>query len=317
MTTKKAALIKMKEETSCYEVHFRGRIVGYFYREYVKAFGAGSVGHYPGGYHWTFDLQEDDFCDEETLRGFRFDHTWDHFKVGKQELLDRLEKIEVEEQGMQLIPTNMKECGALIYRLDLYGLPVGWLTKNKAIRRPFDDAEDRARRYEWVAVLTGGQRWFWHTLKEARKDLAEITQLGGGRPYREGDTLVITQEIYDALAEADSGLVRYADIKVGLKGTIERRRMGLDYGMLVVHWEEVLSGLGAYTNCLDLAKIGLVFETPRFKRLKVTEAPVEILSETERVERALTETYGGLRAQKLMAIVVEAMNKHGVVFYRP
>jgi hypothetical protein len=129
--------------------------------------------------------------------------------------------------------------------------------------------------------------------------------------YKDGDEIVITEEVNKKLAERSLHLE--ADFPVGLRGKCYTRRFDRQTGWLCIKWES-----GNKTSVTIFQTAGLKFEHPDIEELDLMECPKELLSPKELVTRGLREMgYDKWTVEDMLHDIEHVMNDNDIVFYIP
>lgn len=131
--------------------------------------------------------------------------------------------------------------------------------------------------------------------------------------YKVGDRIKISKEIANKLREMPPYGHVYGS-EEGEEGTCFAQRLDRNSGQMAIKWDS-----GVKTNVYFLRKAGLNFEEPKFETLSIKECPEEFLSDTELVIKGLMEIKGisEYQANQVVEKLYPAMNKYGIIFYRP
>lgn len=158
--------------------------------------------------------------------------------------------------------------------------------------------------------------------------------------YEEGDTIMITKEMFDALTEEKDidrskdgwiELHKEAEAKQTIRyifgenphfpvtGTLQRFRTMRDHEHLVVKWHNCKDNNWNGTNVYFLENMGFEFKQPKTKVIPIDESPDDMLSEYDIVIKymMLENSWSEKACETYLKPVLKAMNKAGAVFYRP
>ena len=160
--------------------------------------------------------------------------------------------------------------------------------------------------------------------------------------YEEGDSIIITKEMFDALPEEKNyidrdkdgwnKLSKKAEAKNSIRyifgenphfpvtGTLEKNRIDRQRELLVVKWHNVpATNETNKINIYFLEYMGFEFKQPESKVIPISECPDDLLYTTELVIKymMLENNWSEKAVETYLKPVREAMNKTGIVFYRP
>lgn len=148
--------------------------------------------------------------------------------------------------------------------------------------------------------------------------------------YREGDEIVITEEMLAAVEEKDRALLnaRLSDsvswrdktfrerFPPGTKGICYANRINRTMGLLCIRW----NGPNGQreTNVHLMEKAGLKFEHPEFEELSLMDCDEALLGPEELVEKGMRLAgMSEAEANDILEKVEAGMNRYDVVFYIP
>lgn len=135
----------------------------------------------------------------------------------------------------------------------------------------------------------------------------------GSKMYKVGDKITITQEMVNKLNVKEN--TYYYDRRLGKTGVCYAQRIDRTHGQMAIDWGE---GENEKTNVYWLEDIGLEFEMPEFLELPICFCLEEWLSDRELVIRSLMEQGDDEEnANRKVDEISKAMEKYGIVFYRP
>lgn len=156
--------------------------------------------------------------------------------------------------------------------------------------------------------------------------------------YEEGDSIMITQEMFDALPdEVDRDKPDWIEIhkkheakqtiryifgdepKLPITGTLEKFRTMRDFEQLVVKWHNAKDNNWNGTNVYFLENMGFEFKQPKVEVIPIAEASDDMLNDIDVVIKYLMENEGWSEraCETYLKPIYRAMKVSGSVFYRP
>ena len=129
------------------------------------------------------------------------------------------------------------------------------------------------------------------------------------RDYSDGEFVVVDDSILEAFAEHGMEVPHW--LFKGMVGEVIPVRISAEHINPCVVWNEI-------DKITNLDFLGLSYGGETYRPIGIMECPLEYLSEKEKVMRGLLED--GMpsdHVETTMAVISQAMNKYGIVFYQP